>query len=56
MFTTWFFLKYGEIVSFSFPVKLNETSLQEMANDIQHTLDAFTKKFELVSVPNLICK
>ena len=31
-------------------------SLQETATYIPHTLDAFTKKIELVSVPNLICK
>ena len=31
-------------------------ALQETATEIQHTSDAFTKKIELVSVPNLICK
>ena len=31
-------------------------TLQETATYIPHTLDAFTKKIELVSVPNLMCK
>ena len=33
-----------------------EKTLQETATEIPHTLDAYTKKNELVSVPNLIRK